>query len=76
MKTPAIAKLTINERHALMEELKRNELQDSSRQVLAEAIDFINTLTEDLKTSKVSIHKLKQLLGFHSEQLKKVIQSS
>ncbi len=73
-KIPAIAKLNPTERKNLIDEVEKNALQDNSRKIIAETLSFVDTLIEDLKTSKVSIHKLKQLLSFHSEQLKKVTQ--
>jgi len=71
MKSPSIAKLNFSERKQLIEEVNSSALEASSKEVLAETVTFFNSLIEDLKKSKISIHKLKQLLGFHSEQLKK-----
>jgi hypothetical protein len=74
MKTPAIVKLNGNERQELINEIKQSPLQENNKAVMIDTLEFINELVEELKTSKVSIHNLKQLLGFKSEQLKKVAQ--
>ena len=74
MKTPSIAKLDFSERAQLIEQFHQGILNDGNKEVVAEALSFFNLLIEDLKRSKISIHKLKQLLGFHTEQLKKANQ--
>lgn len=75
MKTPAIVKLNGNERQELINEIKQSPLQENNKAVMIDTLEFINELVEELKTSKVSIHNLKQLLGFKSEQLKKALQT-
>jgi hypothetical protein len=74
MKTPEIVKLSSSERKGLMAEIEKGELQADSKKIISDTLDFVDSLIEELKTSKVSIHNLKQLLGFKSEQLKKVVQ--
>ena len=74
MKTPEIVKLSSSERKGLMVEIEKGELQADSKKIISDTLDFVDSLIEELKTSKVSIHNLKQLLGFKSEQLKKVVQ--
>jgi len=74
MKTPEIVKLSSSERKSLMAEIEKGELQADSKKIISDTLDFFDSLIEELKTSKVSIHNLKQLLGFKSEQLKKVVQ--
>ena len=74
MKTPAIVTLNANERQALINAIKQGNIQNNNKDVVVDALEFINELIEELKTSKVSIYNLKQLLGFKSEQLKKVVQ--
>ncbi len=44
MKAPAIAKLTASERKDLMDELEKSALRDSSREILTDALNFINRL--------------------------------
>jgi len=71
MKTPAIAKLETSEILNLISEVKQGILPENHKAMVAEILDFYRKLVEDLKQSKINIHQLKQMLGFHSEQLKK-----
>jgi hypothetical protein len=71
MKTPSIAKLNVSEISQLMEEIRNNLLTEEHKEVLSETLEFCRKLIEDLKQSRINIHQLKQMLGFHSEQLKK-----
>ena len=71
MKTPGITKLDSLEIANLLSEIKSGLLTDEHREILAETVEFCKKLMEDLKQSKINIHHLKQMLGFHSEQLKK-----
>lgn len=75
MKSPAIVQLNTSDRQKLINELKQGNLHDNNKELVVGAIGFIDELIEELKTSKVSIHNLKQLLGFKSEQLKKALQT-
>jgi hypothetical protein len=75
MKIPSIVKLSAIERKNLLDEFEKDSLPDSKKKIVSDALIFIDSLIEEIKTSKVSIHKLKELLGFRSELLKKVIQS-
>ena len=71
MKTPPIAKLETSEILNLISEIKQCALPEDHRAIIAETLEFCKTLMSDLKQSKINIHQLKQMLGFHSEQLKK-----
>jgi hypothetical protein len=75
MKSPSILKLSAIERKTLTEEIQKAMLPDATKKVVVDTISFIDSLIEELKTSKISIHKLKELLGFRSELLKKVTQN-
>jgi hypothetical protein len=74
MKTPAITQLTSSEVQNLLKEIEQGILKEDSKKIISDSLSFINILIEELKTSKFSIHKLKQLLGFRSELLKKADQ--
>lgn len=76
MKAPAIVTLNTDERQTLINSIKQSHLQNNNKDIVVGALEFIDELIEELKTSKVSIHNLKQLLGFKSEQLKKALQDS
>ncbi len=71
VKIPAIAKLEVSEILNLISEVKQGVLPEDHKAVVAEILEFYKKLVEDLKQSKINIHQLKQMLGFHSEQLKK-----
>ncbi len=75
MKSPSIVGMGPAERKNLVTEIERGILQENSKKILVDTLSFIDSLIEELKTSKINIHKLKQLLGFRSELLKKVTQS-
>jgi hypothetical protein len=71
MQKPAISSLSGREREELKNNVKNNSLSDSNKGVVVEVIDFCDELLEKLKTSNISISKLKEmLLGFKSEKSK------
>ena len=74
MKNPTIAQLSSSEVQNILNEIEQGVLQENSKKILSDALNFINILIEELKSSKVNVHKLKQLLGFRSELLKKAHQ--
>lgn len=71
MKTPGIAQLSKSEISNLVLEIEQGIVHEANRAIVAETLEFCRKLIEDLKQSKINIHQLKQMLGFHSEQLKK-----
>jgi ribosomal protein L18E len=45
------------------------------KEVIVEALNFYNDLVEKLKSSKISINQLKQMLvGFKADNIKKLLQ--
>jgi hypothetical protein len=74
MANPIIATLTNLQLNNLINDIENCTLSEDNKKIISDLLSFVNLLIEQLKTSKVSIHKLKQLLGFQSELLKKVNQ--
>jgi hypothetical protein len=75
MKKPKVVTLTSQEREELIEHIKENSLNSDDKQAMIELIGFSNDLMEKLKSSKISINKLKEMLGgFKSDKLKKLFQ--
>jgi len=75
MKVTAISNLSTEERKEVIEAVKECGLEEGYKKAAVEALEVCNKLLEELKTSKMSIGRLKQLIGFRSEQLKKMQQS-
>ncbi len=71
MKAPAITQLSKTEISNLVTVVNKELVQEDHRAIVAETLEFCRKLIEDLKQSRINIHQLKQMLGFHSEQLKK-----
>lgn len=71
MKKPAIVNLTTAERQDLISGIEASTINPAEKTIVVEALNFYNFLLEELRSSKISINRLKQLLGFRSEQLKK-----
>lgn len=71
MKVPAITQLSNSEILNLATGIEQGFLQQEHRAIVAETLVFCKSLMEDLKNSKINIYQLKQMLGFHSERLKK-----
>ncbi len=74
MKKPAIADMNFKERQELLSLVEKDMAPSSMKEVVIETLGFCNNLLEDLQTSKINISKLRSLLGFHSERLKKLQQ--
>ena len=75
MKKPVIASLDIKERKELIEHINTSSLGGDDKKVVVEALDFCNDLMEKLKSSKISINQLKEMLvGFKSDNIKKLLQ--
>jgi hypothetical protein len=75
MKKPLIASLDLKERKELIEHINQNMLNPNDKKVVVEALDFYNDLMEKLKSSKISINQLKEMLvGFKSDNIKKLLQ--
>lgn len=51
---------------------KQSSWSDSDKDLLLNILSSVEKLIESLKSSKVSIHRLKALMGFKTELLKKL----
>lgn len=71
MKAPVITQLSNSEILNLVTVVNQELVHENHRAIVAETLVFCKSLIEDLKNSKINIHQLKQMLGFHSERLKK-----
>lgn len=71
IKKPAIANLTSQEIDTLIKEIETSQITGSNKGVLVETIGMFHELLEKLKSSQISTKKLKSLLGFYTERLKK-----
>lgn len=67
VKKLAIANLNEMERQEILDYCNNN-LPEKHKHVITELLNLIDHL---LKESEISLHQLKQLLGFYSEKLKK-----
>ena len=75
MKKPVIASLDTKERQELIEHIHKSSLANDDKEVVVEALNFYNDLLEKLKSSKISINQLKQMLvGFKADNIKKLLQ--
>ena len=75
MKKPVIASLDTQGRQELIGHINANSLGVDDKKVVVEALDFCNDLMEKLKSSKISINQLKEMLvGFKSDNIKKLLQ--
>lgn len=75
MKKPVIASLDTKERQELIEHIHKSSLANGDKEVVVEALNFYNDLLEKLKSSKISINQLKQMLvGFKADNIKKLLQ--
>jgi len=75
MKKPVIASLGTKERQELITHIEQNLLNSTDKEVIVEALNFYNDLVEKLKSSKISINQLKQMLvGFKADNIKKLLQ--
>lgn len=65
-----LATLTPAERQVIVDTIKQHDV--IHKDIILEVFDFIESLVEDLKNSKITISVLKsRLLGFMSERAKK-----
>jgi hypothetical protein len=72
---PAIASLSPEEFQSLLRQVQEGEsLSDSCKKIVVETMERFNEVLEQLKRSKISISQIQKLLGFYSEQLKKLRQ--
>lgn len=70
-----MANLSSEQRKELISSTKASMPEFNYKEVAIEALDFCDGLIEELKSSKISTERLKQLLGFKSEQIKKLQQT-
>jgi hypothetical protein len=76
MQKPIIADFNSTQRQELIANIKQSALNTHDQEAIIEALGFCNELMEKLKTSAISVNKLKELLlGFKSEQQKKQLQT-
>lgn len=66
-----IANLSAEERHKILQACI-NGLSEANKKIIIEMFEFFEQL---LKEAKINTHQLKQLLGFHSEKLKKEMET-
>ena len=75
MKESRVVNLTPQEQEILIEHINAGSLNIDDKQVLIELLKLYTNLKEQLKSSKISIKKLQEmLLGFKSDKLKKLLQ--
>ena len=74
MKKPSIVNCSAEERQKIIQIVEQEMQTPSCKNTVIEALDFINVLIEKLKSSNITIHQLKRMFGFNSEQLKKLMQ--
>jgi len=74
MKKPKISNLTIQEQQDLIADIKQSSLSAGEKEIVLELVDFYDDLMEKLKSSKISINQLKEMLvGFKADNLKKLL---
>jgi hypothetical protein len=71
---PTIINLSSQELQSLIQQVQGNNLSDSCKKVVVETIERFSELLEQLKSSKINMSQIQKLLGFYSEQLKKLRQ--
>lgn len=74
IKKPGIIDLSKEERRAILNMIMSEEkISDAHyKELVIEALQFIEKLIEDLKSSRITLNQLKErLLGFKSERRKK-----
>jgi hypothetical protein len=75
MKKPAIVDLGIKERQELIDHVENSSLKSDDKKILVEIVSFFKEFEEQLKSSRISISKLKSMiLGFKADHLKKLLQ--
>jgi hypothetical protein len=75
MKQPMVATLTPEEQAILIDHINAGSLSSDDKQVMIELLKIYNDLRGRLDSSKISIHKLREMLfGFKADQLKKLLQ--
>lgn len=72
---PAIMDLSTEERQEILKNVLGDTLTESNKHLVAEALEFLNYLLQLLHESKINMHQLKQLFGFHTEKLKKMTET-
>lgn len=70
---PAIATMSPQERKAVIDYIQKSVPDCIHKKTTLEALTFCDELLELLKSSKIDLHKLKKLLGFHSERQKQIL---
>ena len=70
-----LADITPQELERLVNVVQQLDLSDADKNLLSTIIGHVEKLIEMLRSSKVNIHKLQQMLGFRSELLKKLQQT-
>lgn len=74
MQKPAITQLSAEEQATLLKKVKANELSENEKVIVSDLIEFTAQLKEKLKSSEITINRLKRLFGCNGETLKKLLQ--
>ena len=75
MHRPGLAALSSKQRKELVAKIREDKADFPYKVIAVEALGFCNELIDAVRTSKVTISQLKQILEDRSEQLKKLMQS-
>lgn len=70
--TNKLADITGEDLDHIMKLVPRLDASDSDKDLLLRMVRYVDQLIKLLKSSKVSIHRLKALMGFKTELLKKL----
>ena len=70
-----VANFTAQELERLINLVQQSNWADSDKNALLAIVELVEQLIEKLRAAKIDIHKLKQMMGFHSELLKKLQQT-
>jgi hypothetical protein len=71
MKQLAILGLSVQERQRLIEVTKADIKATEDRVMIVEALNFIEDILEKLKTSNISLAKIKAMLGLEANKIEK-----
>ena len=75
MQKPKVATLSLEEQKKLIEHINNNSLDNDDKQAVIELLNFYKELTAKLKSSNISLNKLREMLiGFKADKLKKILQ--
>jgi len=77
MKKPKnkLADITPQELEHIVSLVQQSNWAAADKNLLSTIVGSVEKLIEMLRSSKISIHRLRKLMGFHSELLKKLQQA-